>query len=85
MTVHGMLRMGSALAACALLAAALPGLAAGSKKTEAELKALNQKIDLMTQRVSRDAVERERQSAALRAAEISLGQARGELARLSQE
>jgi len=39
----------------------------------------------MTQQVSRDAVERERQSAGLRDAELSLGQARGELARLNRE
>jgi len=59
--------------------------AASSKKTEAELRALGQKIDRMTQQVSRDAVERERHSANLRAAEISLGQARGELGRLNRE
>ena len=59
--------------------------AASPRKTEAELRALNQKIDRMTQQVSRDAVERERQSASLRAAELSLGQARGELLRLNRE
>jgi len=60
-------------------------VAASSKKTEAELRALGQKIDQMTQQVSRDAVERERHSSNLRAAEISLGQARGELERLNRE
>ena len=58
--------------------------ATSPKKTEAQLRALNQKIDRMTQRVSRDAVERERQSASLRAAELSLGQSRGELVRLNR-
>jgi septal ring factor EnvC (AmiA/AmiB activator) len=72
-----------------LMSLLLPGVvtvdAASSKKTEAELRALVQKIDRMTQQVSRDAVERERHSADLRAAEISLGQARGELGRLNRE
>ena len=55
------------------------------KKTEAELRALNQKIERMTQQVSHDALERERHSARLRAAELSLGQARGELSHLNRE
>lgn len=59
--------------------------AATPRKTEAELRALNQKIERMTREVSRDAVERERQSTGLRAAELSLGQARGELSRLGRE
>jgi septal ring factor EnvC (AmiA/AmiB activator) len=58
---------------------------AAPKKTEAELRALNEKIDRMTQQVSRDAVEREKQSASLRAAEETLGQSRGELSRLNHE
>jgi septal ring factor EnvC (AmiA/AmiB activator) len=85
MGTQQLLRIGTAWAVCVLLAVAVPALATSSKRTEAELKALNQKIDRMTARVSRDAVERERQSAALRSAEISLGQARGELARLNRE
>jgi septal ring factor EnvC (AmiA/AmiB activator) len=59
--------------------------AATPHKTQAELKALNDKIDRMTQQVSHDAVERERQSASLRAAELSLGAARGELTRLNRQ
>jgi septal ring factor EnvC (AmiA/AmiB activator) len=59
--------------------------AATPKKTEAELRALNQKIERMTREVSRDALERERQSTGLRAAELSLGQARGEVSRLNRE
>lgn len=77
------------LLSCLLLAPGwLPGStarAASSKKTEAELRALGQKINQATQQVSRDAVERERHSANLRAAEISLGQARGELEHLNRE
>jgi septal ring factor EnvC (AmiA/AmiB activator) len=60
-------------------------IAASPRKTEADLRALNERIERMTQQVSRDALERERHSAALRAAEISLGQARGELGRLNRE
>jgi murein hydrolase activator len=66
----------------------LPGAsldAAVPRKTEAELRALNDRIERMTQQVSRDALERERQSVGLRAAEVSLGQARGELTRLNRE
>jgi septal ring factor EnvC (AmiA/AmiB activator) len=72
----------------ALIALLLSGSApsaAASKRTEAELRALTGKIDRMTQQVSRDAVEREKQSANLRAAEESLGQARGELTRLNHQ
>jgi septal ring factor EnvC (AmiA/AmiB activator) len=58
---------------------------AAPRKTEAELRALNQKIDRITAQVSHDALERERQSAGLRSAEMSLGQARGELSRLNHE
>jgi septal ring factor EnvC (AmiA/AmiB activator) len=72
----------------AAAASLLPGAAAdaaSTRQTEAELRSLNQKIDHMTQQVSHDAVERERQSAALRTAEISLGQARGEVGRLDRQ
>jgi septal ring factor EnvC (AmiA/AmiB activator) len=82
------MRAGFLIALMLLIALALGAAlaeAVSPKKTEAELRALNQKIDRMTQQVSRDAVERERQSASLRAAELSLGQARGELARLNRE
>jgi len=74
-----------AITALSLVMPAFSGHAASAKRTEAELKALNQKIDRMTQQVSRDALERERHSQDLRAAEISLGQARGELNRLNRE
>lgn len=75
-----------AVALVITLCASAPGvIAASPKKTEAELRALNERIERMTQQVSRDALERERQSAGLRAAEMSLGQARGELGRLNRE
>jgi septal ring factor EnvC (AmiA/AmiB activator) len=68
-----------ALAASAPLEAAAPG------KTAAELRSLREKIDRITQQVSRDALERDRLSGNLRAAELSLGQARGELGRANRE
>jgi murein hydrolase activator len=72
-----------------IVAAVLIGSAAlaasGPKHTEAELKALNQKIDRMTHQVSQDALERERHSADLKAAEVSLGQARSELLRINRD
>jgi septal ring factor EnvC (AmiA/AmiB activator) len=69
----------------ALLVPEVGTYGAAGKKTQAELRALNEKIGRMTREVSRDAVERERQSAGLRAAELSLGHARGELDRLNRE
>jgi len=60
-------------------------LAATPQKTEAQLRSLREKIEKMTQQVSRDAVQRDRLSSNLRAAELSVGQARGELARLGRE
>jgi septal ring factor EnvC (AmiA/AmiB activator) len=59
--------------------------AATPQKTEAQLRALRQKIERITQQVSRDAVQRDRLSASLRAAELSVGQARGEMARIGRE
>jgi septal ring factor EnvC (AmiA/AmiB activator) len=60
-------------------------LAATPQKAEAQLRALRQKIEKMTQQVSRDAVQRDHLSANLRAAELSVGQARGEMARIARE
>jgi septal ring factor EnvC (AmiA/AmiB activator) len=59
--------------------------AATPQRTEAELRALHEKIQKMTQQVSRDALQRERLSAKLRAAEMSVGQARGEVTRIGRE
>lgn len=80
-------QIGVISAVCALLASATVIAAAASpnRKTEAQLRALSQKIERMTQQVGHDALERERHSAALRAAEMSLGQSRGELGRLDHE
>src|SRR3984957_11144337 len=60
-------------------------LAATPQKTEAQLRALRQQIEKMTQQASRDAVQRDHLSANLRAAELSVGQARGETARIARE
>src|ERR1700686_4328817 len=74
-----------ALLVALLVAPAGPLDAAAPGKTEAELRVLREKIDRITQQVSRDALERDRQSGNLRAAELSLGQARGELGRANRE
>jgi septal ring factor EnvC (AmiA/AmiB activator) len=78
--------MRAAFALLLVLAAALcAAVAATPQKTEAQLRSLRQKIERMTQQVSRDAVQRDRLSANLKAAELSVGQARGELSRLGHE
>ena len=69
----------------ALLLAPAPLDAAAQGKTEAELRALREKIGRISEQVSRDALERDRLSGNLRAAELSLGQARGELGRANRE
>jgi septal ring factor EnvC (AmiA/AmiB activator) len=71
------------IAFMALPAARLDAAAAG--KTEAELRSLREKIDRITQQVSRDALERDRLSGSLKAAELSVGQARSELTRASRD
>jgi murein hydrolase activator len=62
-----------------------PAGAAAAGKTEAELRALREKIDRITQQVSRDALERDRLSGSLKAAELSVGQARAELIRAGRD
>jgi murein hydrolase activator len=74
-----------ALLSALSLAAAWTVLAATPQKTEAQLRSLREKIEKITQQVSRDALQRDRLSADLRGAELSVGQARGELARLGRE
>ena len=59
--------------------------AAATAKTEAELRSLREQIDRITQQVSRDALERDRLSGSLKAAELSVGQARVELSRASRD
>jgi hypothetical protein len=66
------------------LAAATSGAAAPGR-TEAELRALREKIGRISEQVSRDALERDRLSGDLRASELSLGQARDELGRANRE
>jgi septal ring factor EnvC (AmiA/AmiB activator) len=67
------------------LAMAWPLLALTPQKTEAQLRSLREKIEKITQQVSRDALQRDRLSADLRGAELSVGQARGEMARIGRE
>jgi murein hydrolase activator len=77
-----------ALVAILLTILALPAGrldAAAPGKTEAELRALREKIDRITQQVSHDALERDRLSGDLRAAELSLGQARDALGRVNRD
>jgi murein hydrolase activator len=70
----------------ALLAApAGPLKAAAPGKAEAQLQALREKIDRISQQVSRDALERDRLSGSLRAAELSVGQARDALGRANRD
>jgi septal ring factor EnvC (AmiA/AmiB activator) len=76
------------LAALGLLSALLcaaPAPAATQGKTEAELRALRDKINRVTQQVSQDALERDRLSGNLRAAELSLNQTRDQLSRVSRQ
>jgi septal ring factor EnvC (AmiA/AmiB activator) len=60
-------------------------LAATPQRTQSELRALRERIERITRQVSRDAVERDRLSSNLRAAELSLGQGREEMARIGHE
>jgi septal ring factor EnvC (AmiA/AmiB activator) len=59
--------------------------AATPQKTEAQLRSLRERIEKITQQVSRDALQRDRLSSDLRTAELSVGQARGEMARIARE
>ena len=73
-----------------LIALCLPlgngvAFAAPPPRTQAELHALRERIERITRQLSRDAVERDRLSSQLRAAELSLGQARGEMVRIARD
>jgi len=72
-------------AAVALALGCAATFAASPQKTEAQLRVLRERIEKMTQQASRDAVQRDRLSANLRAAELSVGQARDALARIGRE
>jgi len=63
----------------------VPAGAAAQARTEAELRALREKIGRISEQVSRDALERDRLSGNLRAAELSLGAARDQLGRSARE
>src|SRR5579871_4066800 len=54
-------------------------------KTEAQLQELREKIEQMTRQVSRDAVERDRLSADLRAAELALNHTREQLGGINRD
>ncbi len=59
--------------------------AASRQQTSAELNSLRTKIEAMTREISRDALERDRLSATLRAAEQSLGEAREQYDRTASD
>ena len=71
--------------ALALLAAAAAAGAATRGQTEADLKAVRARIEAMTRRISRDAVERDRLARNLKDAELALAAGRDELSRLQGE
>ncbi len=64
------------------LSAAAP---ADRNRTEADLKAINARIERVRQQIQKDVVERDRVSRALKDVEMSVAEARGELMRLRQE
>ena len=76
------------LAVLVVLGSLLPGPAVGAQptrqRTEADLKALESRIERIRQQVQRDAVERNRLNRDLRAAEQSVATARGELVELRE-
>ncbi len=81
-----MLRLPTLACLLALGAAVMPtGWAATATQTAAQLRELHEKIDAVSRQVSHDAVERDRQTKNLRAAELSVGAARSALASVQQE
>ncbi len=83
--------MKRAAGAGAVLLCAVAGLwtselfAASRQQTSAQLSSLRTRIEAMTREISRDALERDRLSATLRAAEQSLGEAREQYDRTAIE
>lgn len=74
------------VAACALgLVAGVPAHGAGRARTEADLKAISGQIEKVRQEVRRNAVERDRLSRDLAAAEGSAAKTRAELETLRQQ
>ncbi|HEX9138701.1 MAG TPA: peptidoglycan DD-metalloendopeptidase family protein [Steroidobacteraceae bacterium] len=81
-----MRRLSSLTCLLALGVAAMPpAWAATASQTAAQLHELQEKINAVSRQVSHDAVERDRQSKTLRAAELSVGAARAALASVQQE
>lgn len=76
-----------ALFSACLMLAALPGVAAQDRKarTEADLEAVNSRIERIRQQVQRDAVEKDRINRDLKAAERTVSSARSELSRVQKE
>jgi murein hydrolase activator len=72
--------MGMVLPAASTLAAS-----SEKNKTEANLKAVQDRIERVRQQVQRDAVEKDRLSRDLNAAEKSVAQARGDLTKVQQQ
>jgi murein hydrolase activator len=73
------LMMGMVLPAASTLAAS------DKNKTEANLKAVQDRIERVRQQVQRDAVEKDRLNRDLNAAEKSVAQARGDLSKVQQQ
>jgi septal ring factor EnvC (AmiA/AmiB activator) len=74
------------LTACLALGTAPGGLAQDRKaRTEADLEAVNARIERVRQQVQRDAVEKDRLNKDLRAAERSVSDARSALAKVQRE
>jgi septal ring factor EnvC (AmiA/AmiB activator) len=73
------------LAALTLLLALPLQAASSSRQTERELQSIKERIDKVSGELSRDAVEKDRLARNLRAAELSVGEARQQLARVQAE
>jgi septal ring factor EnvC (AmiA/AmiB activator) len=73
------------IAALVLVTAIGLAHAATPRRTEAQLQALRQRIERMTQQASHDALERDRLSADLRSAELALGRSRAQYEQLDRD
>ncbi len=73
------------VAAVTLPAMKAPAAAQDRNKAEANLKAVQDRIERVRQQVQHDAVEKDRLNRDLNAAELSVAQARGDLAKVQQQ
>jgi murein hydrolase activator len=73
------------LAAALTAALTVHAAAPDKRRTEADLKAVAERIERVRQQVQRDAVERDRLNKDLKAAELSVATTRGELLRLRDQ